>query len=109
METNNRQSGVSPAKAVLLGALAPGVNVSVSVYVCGCVHLILGVTSKLKSCNLFVVSILGSDMDYVEIGLFDARCVPFYYAWSCLLFKRLLFDTSCCVSCSNHRHPILAS
>uniref|UniRef100_A0A2P2JF62 Uncharacterized protein MANES_17G046800 n=1 Tax=Rhizophora mucronata TaxID=61149 RepID=A0A2P2JF62_RHIMU len=26
METNNRQSGVSPAKAVLLGALAPGVN-----------------------------------------------------------------------------------
>jgi hypothetical protein len=103
----DKQSDISSAQAVILGALAPGVNVCCTIIIA--VPLLHYYAIILTFFFFVVVRISGSNMEHIEISIFAVGFVSCYDACLSFLFQRLFFGNSCWVSCNNHSYPLLAS
>ena len=93
----DKQSDISSAQAVLLGALAPGVNVCLTIIIIITVPLLQLLCDHIDF--FFLVRISGPNMEHIEIIIFAVGFVSCYDAGLSFLFQRLFFGDSCWVSC----------
>lgn len=115
MENRNTGSDagdVSSATAVLLGALAPGVNVRIFTLRSLPILTFSIPFFSLNFCDYFFVIVCfdsGSYMDYFKVHFFIAGSLSCCYAGLSILFQWFTVDFPCCIPCSNLPHPLLAS
>lgn len=106
-ESESNTGDVSSAQAVLLGALAPGVNVGIfTLYSLIVVSIFFGFCEFF---HWFCVFVSGSYLDYFKVDVFVAGSLSCFHAGFSILFQWFMVGAPCWVSCSNLCYPLLAS
>lgn len=111
-QTESDTGDVSSAQAVLLGALAPGVNVRtitrlfMNSYNRFAYSYIIRVLVRFFSFKFVSFSFSGSYLDYIKVEFSTAWSVSCCYAGFSILLQRFGIDVSCCLPCSNMRFPL---